>query len=299
MAEALDQAADGDGSALLTFSRQLALDRSRGDRAGDGAAVRGQAAPHGRLRGLARGDGSLRGENFALGPTNGWWLWGPCATWPVKSAHRYTGPWNATTPNPVLVVGTRAKRGPPTPGARAVAGLLGNAVLLTHDGYGHTTSADPSACVVAAMGAYLTDLTTPPPGTVCPSDRGPSIRTSASRCPSGCPPIPAAVPSGGRCWARSRTGARLADVDGELALRVGGPEGRHGVAGPVERVAVLDRDPEGAGVQERREADEILRVVGVAMTLVRPGPSPAAESGEAAVPSPVRAAACALKPSGV
>ena len=46
-------------------------------------------------------------------------------------------------------------------------------MLLTHDGYGHTTTADPSACVVAAMGAYHTGLTTPPPGTVCPSDRQP------------------------------------------------------------------------------------------------------------------------------
>lgn len=33
--------------------------------------------------------------------------------------------------------------------ARRVARLLGNAVLLTHDGYGHTTPVDPSACVGA------------------------------------------------------------------------------------------------------------------------------------------------------
>jgi hypothetical protein len=71
------------------------------------------------------------------------------------------------------VVGTRADPRTPYPGARAVAGLLGNAVLLTHDGYGHTTTVDRSACVIARMGDYLTGLTTPPPGTVCPSDRQP------------------------------------------------------------------------------------------------------------------------------
>jgi hypothetical protein len=36
--------------------------------------------------------------------------------------------------------------------ARAVAGLLGKAVPLIHDGYGHTTPVDGSPCVVAANG---------------------------------------------------------------------------------------------------------------------------------------------------
>ena len=173
MAEALDEAAAGDGSALLTFSRQLP------------SIVHGSLVPATALQCADKPPptvgseawpeviGRFSGENFALGPTNGWWLWGPCATWPVESAHRYAGPWNAATPNPVLVVGTRVDPRTPYAGARAVSRLLGNAVLLTHDGYGHTTSADPSACVVAAMGAYLTGLTTPPPGTVCPSDRQP------------------------------------------------------------------------------------------------------------------------------
>ena len=46
-------------------------------------------------------------------------------------------------------------------------------MLVTHDGYGHLSKADPSGCVVQATGRYLVDLTTPPPGTVCPSDRLP------------------------------------------------------------------------------------------------------------------------------
>ena len=173
MAEALDQAAAGDGSAVKALARSLppivhdslvpavalqCADKSR-SRVGSGAwpAV------------IPR----FRAENFALGQTLGWWLWAPCSTWPVTSPNRYAGPWNAVTPTPVLVVGTRVDPRTPYPAAPAVARLLGNAVLLTHDGYGHTSPVDPSTCVVGAMGAYLTDLVTPPSGTVCPSDRQP------------------------------------------------------------------------------------------------------------------------------
>jgi hypothetical protein len=52
----------------------------------------------------------------------------------------------------------------------AAAARLGNAVLLTHDGYGHTSDADPSTCVDRAMTTYLVDLVVPPKGTVCLSN---------------------------------------------------------------------------------------------------------------------------------
>ena len=55
----------------------------------------------------------------------------------------------------------------------AINWRLGNAALLIHDGYGHLSKADPSRCVIEATGRYLVDLSTPPPGTVCPSDRLP------------------------------------------------------------------------------------------------------------------------------
>ena len=50
---------------------------------------------------------------------------------------------------------------------------LGNAVLLTQEGYGHLSFQNPSACVDKAMVDYLVDLKTPPPGTVCPSEHQP------------------------------------------------------------------------------------------------------------------------------
>jgi hypothetical protein len=48
-----------------------------------------------------------------------------------------------------------------------------NAVLLTHDGFGHVSLTDPSQCVVHAIGEYLVKLRTPPRGTASPSDRLP------------------------------------------------------------------------------------------------------------------------------
>ena len=101
------------------------------------------------------------------------WLHAACASWPAHSAHRYTGPWNSNTANPILLIGTRFD--PNTPLANAVLAerRLGNAVLLTHDGYGHLSQADPSACVMQALGSYLADLATPPRGTICPSDHLP------------------------------------------------------------------------------------------------------------------------------
>ncbi len=50
---------------------------------------------------------------------------------------------------------------------------LGNAVLLTEDGYGHTTLNDPSACVDQVRTRYLLTLVPPAKGTVCKADTPP------------------------------------------------------------------------------------------------------------------------------
>lgn len=103
----------------------------------------------------------------------GWLLRAPCASWPVRGQDNHRGPRNATTTNPILLTGTR--HDPRTPYINAVrsARRLGNAVLLTHDGYGHVSFHDPSACFEQARAAYLVKLVTPPKGTVCRSDKRP------------------------------------------------------------------------------------------------------------------------------
>jgi pimeloyl-ACP methyl ester carboxylesterase len=72
----------------------------------------------------------------------GWAVGAPCASWPARPTDRHTGPWTASTRNPVLLVGTRFDPNTPLVNARIAERRLGNAVLLTHDGYGHLSSAD-------------------------------------------------------------------------------------------------------------------------------------------------------------
>jgi len=102
------------------------------------------------------------------------WVWGelPCATWPVRAEDRYTGPWDATTSSPVLVVGTRYDPATPYWDAVTVSEQLPGSRLLTLDGWGHTALGE-SACVDAAVARYLVDQELPAEGTVCQPDRRP------------------------------------------------------------------------------------------------------------------------------
>ncbi|MGL5850710.1 MAG: alpha/beta hydrolase [Phycicoccus sp.] len=94
-----------------------------------------------------------------------------CATWPVRNPDRYAGPWDTQTSNPVLVVGNAYDPATPYVFAQRMTRQLGNAELLTLDGFGHCSQA--SECTRKAIGAYLVDGTLPAPGTVCEQDFGP------------------------------------------------------------------------------------------------------------------------------
>jgi hypothetical protein len=50
---------------------------------------------------------------------------------------------------------------------------LGNAALLTLNGYGHTSDVDPSDCIDQAVMNYLIATVTPPTGTVCQPNHAP------------------------------------------------------------------------------------------------------------------------------
>jgi pimeloyl-ACP methyl ester carboxylesterase len=169
----LAAAVGGDGSALETEARKL-----RGPDGFAGATI--SAAISCADAPARRGSRSwprlikrfTRISRF-YGPILGWWLWAPCASWPVRGEDNYRGPWDATTPNPILLIGTTGD--PATGYANAVRSeqLLGNAVLLTHEGYGHVSFRDPSACIERAYVDYLTELITPPRGSVCRADQQP------------------------------------------------------------------------------------------------------------------------------
>jgi pimeloyl-ACP methyl ester carboxylesterase len=107
----------------------------------------------------------------------------PCTSWPVTDPDRYTGPWNRSTANPVLLIGNRLGD-PATPYEDAVSTshLLGRARLLTADIAGHGVAYDGlNQCVDQWLDAYLTDLTLPPADTVCAADRRPFDPQPASR----------------------------------------------------------------------------------------------------------------------
>ena len=86
---------------------------------------------------------------------------------------RYTGPWNATTKTPILLVNARYDPATGYGNAQVAEKRLGNAVLLTMDGWGHPSYQVPSTCIDQGGTRYLVDLVTPPRGTVCQPDQIP------------------------------------------------------------------------------------------------------------------------------
>lgn len=173
-AEQLDAAVEGDPSALATAAAMwrtpqawAEVTKSAAISCLDGPATK----PVSTWRTVI---GDLVAESAMSGAVQGWWLWAPCASaWPASSDDRYTGPWDAVTETPILLIGTRYD--PSTGYQNAVRSeqLLGDAVLLTHLGYGHLSFQDPSECVEEARVRYLVDLEVPALGTVCAADQVP------------------------------------------------------------------------------------------------------------------------------
>lgn len=102
------------------------------------------------------------------GPMGAKWLWPsePCTDWP-QGTDAYAGPWNRPTANTVLLVGNTSDPDTPYASSVAMSHTLGNARLLTVDGYGHTEFNNPSACADTDEQNYLLTGTLPPAGTVC------------------------------------------------------------------------------------------------------------------------------------
>jgi pimeloyl-ACP methyl ester carboxylesterase len=97
----------------------------------------------------------------------------PCASWPATAAHRYAGPWDRRTANPVLVTNNTIDPNTPYQGAVAMARELARARLLTVDGYGHGVLVNQSACATRYISRYLIKKTLPPKGAVCQQDQHP------------------------------------------------------------------------------------------------------------------------------
>jgi pimeloyl-ACP methyl ester carboxylesterase len=96
------------------------------------------------------------------------WNWSAsvCADWPGHDSDRYLGPFTKRTANPVLVIGQRWDPATPYEQAVSTSKILGNARLLTVNGWGHT-SLFTSSCADAKASAYLLTGALPAAGTVC------------------------------------------------------------------------------------------------------------------------------------
>jgi len=172
-AAALAAGLRGDGSALESGASGFVTPAGWAASTTSAAISCADAPAKQRLRAWPKVIGRLERMSRLQGRVQGWWRWAPCAAWPVRGEDNYRGPWGASTPNPILLINQRYD--PNTGYANAVRAerYLGNAVLLTHEGYGHLSFQNPSACVDEATLAYLTELITPPRGTVCQSDQQP------------------------------------------------------------------------------------------------------------------------------
>jgi pimeloyl-ACP methyl ester carboxylesterase len=89
-----------------------------------------------------------------------------CGQWPVPPA-REPAPLDAAGAPPILVVGTTGDPATPYAWARALADQLDAARLLTYSGEGHTAYMRGSACIDAAVDAYLIDGVLPGDGATC------------------------------------------------------------------------------------------------------------------------------------
>jgi hypothetical protein len=84
----------------------------------------------------------------------------------------------------VLLIGVTHDPVTPLASAQKLARLMGrSAVLLTHDGYGHTSFGQPSSCTFAAIVTYLVKAVPPAPGTVCQADAPPFQPTPPTQIP--------------------------------------------------------------------------------------------------------------------
>jgi pimeloyl-ACP methyl ester carboxylesterase len=94
-----------------------------------------------------------------------------CLGWPA-TAEPLAVVSKADTASPVVVVGTKGDPATPYANAAAMADDLGNAVVLTWEGDGHTAF-PKTKCVNDAVSRYLVDLEAPAADTICPAaDKG-------------------------------------------------------------------------------------------------------------------------------
>ncbi|KAF9648255.1 hypothetical protein BDM02DRAFT_3115743 [Thelephora ganbajun] len=95
-----------------------------------------------------------------------------CHRWPSRAVERFTGPWNSTLKNPIIIIGNKADPATPFLDASLVAGWLGkSATLVEQDGYGHLSLAQKSTCTQNIVSNFFINGVHPQGnGTICEID---------------------------------------------------------------------------------------------------------------------------------
>ncbi|SOB86261.1 alpha/beta hydrolase [Streptomyces sp. 1331.2] len=91
-----------------------------------------------------------------------------CRIWPFRATEKPHVITSAAAA-PIVVVGSTGDPATPYAWSEKLTAELGNAVLLTRDGEGHTAYG-ASTCIRASVDAFLVDGTVPTAGTHCPTD---------------------------------------------------------------------------------------------------------------------------------
>jgi pimeloyl-ACP methyl ester carboxylesterase len=173
LAIALGAADRGDGSLLLTFADQAMGRNTYGQydnslAAGtattcmDAPGIPDLAAIEALEARLAKDAPRLGGSSAVFSG-----IWAPCMSWPVRPSG---SPALLVAPpgTPILVVGGTGDPATPYAWSQRMATSLGNAILVTRRGEGHTTMVDPAnPCLVDVIARYLIDLEVPGDGLTC------------------------------------------------------------------------------------------------------------------------------------
>ena len=121
------------------------------------------------------------------------WIGLTCEFWHLRDPDALHGPWQQQTQAPVLVLGTRFDPATPYRQTRPYADLFPASRMLTLDGWGHTTIGK-SACVDAAVAAYLVAGDAPQDGAVCAPDAVPFPAPQARSLAAPRPDVPPGLP---------------------------------------------------------------------------------------------------------
>lgn len=91
--------------------------------------------------------------------------------WPVQDDDVFRGPYvNHPEAETVLIVGTTEDNATPYAGAVEMTEQLGNARLLTSEGFGHLAYQNSGPCIDEAIETYINTTELPEPDTICQQD---------------------------------------------------------------------------------------------------------------------------------